>query len=33
MEMVMADGNAKETAAVMGDGNCDSNGRRQWRQQ
>ncbi len=29
----MADGNAKEMVAVMGDGNCDSNGKRQWQQQ
>jgi hypothetical protein len=31
----MADGNAKEMAAVMGNGNCNSNSQRrqQWQQQ
>jgi hypothetical protein len=31
--MAMADGDAKEMAAVMGDGNYNSNGRRQWQWQ
>jgi hypothetical protein len=29
----MADGNTKEMAAVMGDGDCNSNGQRQWQRQ